>query len=227
MTPVSSDQPLASRLVLSSETELLAPVPRGGRMDNALRRPEGRCAASTMLAAVTSGLSVVREPRLVRERFEQQLRTLVRARSVLFRDDDEATASGPDTVSVPIANGPSSRGARIEATFDPGRPPDAWARRMLGAAGQVAGLLLEIERANGRWPLACATSRVDGAAPLIGSSAAIRAVRERLEKVAATDFTVLTREHHAHSRTLISLRFSVSLPSTTATGRWRERGRIR
>ncbi|CAN5388308.1 hypothetical protein BH23ACI1_BH23ACI1_09620 [soil metagenome] len=173
-------------------------------MDNALRRPEGRCAASTMLAAVTSGLSVVREPRLVRERFEQQLRTLVRARSVLFRDDDEAAASGPDTVTVPITNGSSSRRARIEATFDPGRPPDAWARRMLGAAGQVAGLLLEIERANGRWPLACATSRVDGAAPLIGSSAAIRAVRERLEKVAATDFTVLIEGESGTGKELVA-----------------------
>ena len=33
----------------------------------------------------------------------------------------------------------------------------------------------------------------DGAAPLIGSSAGIRAVRERIERVAATDFAVLDR----------------------------------
>jgi hypothetical protein len=61
----------------------------------------------------------------------------------------------------------------------------------LAAGAQVAGLLLEIERANGRWPLACARSRTDGAAPLIGSSRAIRLVRDRIERVAATDFTVL------------------------------------
>lgn len=36
----------------------------------------------------------------------------------------------------------------------------------------------------------------------------------------------LTREHPAHSRTPVLLRFLVRLPSTTATGRWRERGRM-
>ena len=36
--------------------------------------------AATLLAAVTSGLSVAREPRLLRARFEEELRVLVRAR---------------------------------------------------------------------------------------------------------------------------------------------------
>jgi hypothetical protein len=97
---------------------------------------------------------------------------------------------------------------------------------MLAAAAQVAGLLLELERANGRWPLGGPSDRVDGAAPLVGSSTAIRAVRARLEKVATTDFTVLIEGGQAHSRTPVLLRFSVRLPSTTATGRWRERGRV-
>jgi len=52
-------------------------------------------------------------------------------------------------------------------------------------------LLLEIERANGRWPPTCARSRSDDAAPLIGSSLAIRAVRDRIQRVAGTAFTVL------------------------------------
>jgi hypothetical protein len=75
--------------------------------------------------------------------------------------------------------------------FDPSRPVDDRARQMLASGAQVAGLLLEVERANGRWPLASARSRSDGAAPLIGSSVAIRSVRDQIERVAATDFTVL------------------------------------
>jgi DNA-binding NtrC family response regulator len=75
--------------------------------------------------------------------------------------------------------------------FEPTRPADDRARQMLAAGAQVAGLLLEMERANGRWPLASARSRSDGAAPLIGSSLGIRTVRDRIERVAATDFTVL------------------------------------
>jgi DNA-binding NtrC family response regulator len=51
-------------------------------------------------------------------------------------------------------------------------------------------MILEIERVTGRLG-AAARGRADGAAPLIGSSAAIRAVRDRIERVAATDFTVL------------------------------------
>lgn len=152
---------------------------------------DARCAAGAMLSAVTAGLSVVREPRLVRERFEHQMRQLVRARAVLLREDPDPLHPGPGVVRVPIVGAPGGR-AYLEASFDPGRPPDAWARRMLVAAAQVAALLLEIERAHGRWPLACATSRsADGAAPLIGSSAEMRQVRDRLEKVATTDFTVL------------------------------------
>ena len=49
---------------------------------------------------------------------------------------------------------------------------------------------LEIERALGR-PPQFARIRRDGAAPLIGYSRAIRHVRERIERVAVTDFTIL------------------------------------
>lgn len=63
-------------------------------------------------------------------------------------------------------------------------------RRVLRArAPQLAALLL-LERAGGRSSMA-ATASLDGAAPLIGSSAGIRLVRDRIERVAATDFTVL------------------------------------
>ena len=61
--------------------------------------------------------------------------------------------------------------------------------QLLDTATHVAGLILEIERAQGR--SLAGRNRADGAAPLIGSSLAIRAVRDRIERVAATDFTVL------------------------------------
>ena len=152
--------------------------------------PPKRCATATMLETLTIGLASVTEPRLVRERFEQDLRTLVRATSVTFRQDGDA-GNRPNVVSCEVPGSPIDGRPRLEAVFDPSRPADDRARQMLAAGAQVAGLLLEIERANGRWPLACARSRADGAAPLIGSSLAIRVVRDRIERVAATDFTVL------------------------------------
>ena len=199
MTRVLRDERLASRLVtrighqlqgepvtrssrssLSASTSVSASTPVGG--------PPKRCATAVMLETLTSGLAQVKEPRLVREQFEQELRALVRATSVTFRQDGDETPR-PNVVSYEVPGSPFDDRPWLEAVFD--RPADDRARQMLAAGAQVAGLLLEIERANGRWPLASARSRSDGAAPLIGSSLAIRAVRDRIERVAGTDFTVL------------------------------------
>jgi hypothetical protein len=83
---------------------------------------------------------------------------------------------------------PSQR-ARIEVAFDPGRTLDGWTCQVLEGAAHLAALLLEIERAHGR-PPQFARLR-DGAAPIIGSSQAIRLVRHRIEQAAAVDYTVL------------------------------------
>ena len=82
-----------------------------------------------------------------------------------------------------------NHGARLEAVFEPSRLLDGWTCQLLDTATHVAALILEIERAQGR--SLASRNRPDGAAPLIGSSLAIRAVRDRIERVAATDFTVL------------------------------------
>jgi hypothetical protein len=146
-----------------------------------------------MLEKVMTGLSAVDDPRLVRERFEEDLRAIVRAESVRLRDDSDGVEAGPGVISCALPGRPFDARPRLEAVFDPARPIDIRARQMLSAGAHVAGLLLEIERANGRWPLACARSQreADGAAPLIGSSLPIRSLRDRIERVATTDFTVL------------------------------------
>ena len=78
--------------------------------------------------------------------------------------------------------------ARLEALFEGGVCPDDWAYQLLEMAARVGRLILEIERAQG---FGARVPRSDGTAPLIGSSAAIGAVRDRIERVALADFTVL------------------------------------
>ena len=156
-----------------------------------------------MLQTLMRGLSSIREPRMVRERFEEDLRTLVRATSVSFRHDAPDT-DRPNVVSFELPGAPLEGWPRLEAVFDPAQPVDDRARQMLAAGAQVAGLLLEIERAHGRWPLASARSRSDGAAPLIGSSLAIRLVRDRIERVAATDFTALIEGESGTGKELVA-----------------------
>jgi hypothetical protein len=87
-------------------------------------------------------------------------------------------------------------------------------------------MILELERATGRLWVGAARRQGDGAAPLIGSSEAIRRVRERIERVAATDFTILIEGNRVHNRTPVLLGFRVELPSVEARGQWLERGRM-
>lgn len=144
--------------------------------------------AEKLLTAVTSGFSVAREPLLVRQRFEEELRALVGARSIAVRECAPGASVRPDVVAFDVPAAPWSAPTRLEAVFEPTQPVDDWKRRTLSVGAQVAALLVELEHADGRW---ARLRRADGAAPLIGSSPAIRSVRERIERVAVTDFTVL------------------------------------
>ena len=157
--------------------------------------------ASTLLAAVTHGFSIAREPRLVRQRFEEELRTLVNARSVAVRQCAYGGAPTPDVISLEVPAPPWSAPTRLEAVFEPAQPVDDWKRRTLSVGAQVAALLVELEHADGRW---VRFRRTDGAAPLIGSSAPIRAVRDRIERVAVTDFTVLIEGESGTGKELVA-----------------------
>jgi transcriptional regulator with PAS, ATPase and Fis domain len=158
------------------------------------------CGAAAVLTAATTGLSVVREPRLARERFEQDIRSLLKARSVALRDEPDLVPPAPDTVCLEVPLASAERRARLEAVFDGSRQMDAWTRQVLEASTHVAALLLEIERAQARQFV----SRRDGAAPLIGSSREIQKVRERIERVAVTDFTVLIEGESGTGKELVA-----------------------
>jgi hypothetical protein len=150
------------------------------------RGADKRVGLGHLLTKVTTAMASGRD--VIRERFEEELRALVRARSIALRDEPDTPGPHVTCFDVP-ASGAHHRG-RIEAVFEAGRRLDGWTCQVLEGATHVAALILEIERAGGRLS-ASARGRADGAAPLIGSSPGIRAVRDRIERVAATDFTVL------------------------------------
>jgi Nif-specific regulatory protein len=163
--------------------------------------PDPEAAASTLLAAVTSGLSLVREPRLLRARFEEELRALVHARSVTVRECPSDLTVHPAALSFEVPGAPWAAPARLEAIFEPAQPVVDWQRRTLSVAAHVASLLVHLEHASGR---VGHPRRADGAAPLIGSSTPIRLVRERIERVAATDFTVLIEGESGTGKELVA-----------------------
>jgi transcriptional regulator with PAS, ATPase and Fis domain len=155
------------------------------------RSADRRRGISALTTAITTGLALA-EPRAARERLEEELRGALQARSVRLRDDTaQAVAPPPDAVCFDVPASPGDSHARLEVIFDKPRPLDDWTCQLIEAATQLSAMVLELERALGRGRFAALNRSTDGAAPLIGSSEAIRRVRERIERVAATDFTVL------------------------------------
>jgi transcriptional regulator with PAS, ATPase and Fis domain len=176
---------------------LASPVP--ARLNR--RAAERRHSIAALVEAITRGLVAGREPGQLRERFELELKQLVNAQSIVIRDEPQPAA--PDVMVFDLPATGSHTRARIEAVFEPTRMLDGWTLQALESATHAAALLLDIERAFGRAPLS-ARNRADGAAPLIGSSAAIRAVRERIERVAATDFTILIEGESGTGKELVA-----------------------
>ena len=165
------------------------------------RGSDRRRGIAALLSAVASGLSIARESGPLRDRFEHELRSIVRARSIALRDEPQPAA--PNVTCIDIPHGTVHHGARIEAIFEPSRLLDGWTCQTLESAAHIATLLLEVERLQGR-PSIAARNRADGAAPLIGSSGGIRALRERIERVAATDFTVLIEGESGTGKELVA-----------------------
>lgn len=95
------------------------------------------------------------------------------------------------------------RQVMLEAAFDSRRGPDEWTCQIIEAAAHLAALLIEAERlASSPAPLTAADR--DGAAPLIGSSDVMQALRERVERVAGTDFTVLIEGESGVGKELVA-----------------------
>jgi len=159
------------------------------------RATERRRGTTALITAVAAALPACREARVLRERFEATLRDVIGAREVELRDGPPMGCPPPGAMSMEVRAGDFTLGA-IDAVFDD-RPRifDAWDRQVLECARDVAALVLTIDRAQRSGLLGAGgvsqSGRRDGAAPIVGSSEGIRAVRARMERVAATDFTVL------------------------------------
>ncbi len=81
------------------------------------------------------------------------------------------------------------------------RTPDPWDRQVMETAAHLAALALAADR--GRAPRLHARAST-GAAPLIGASPVMRALRDRIERVAVSDFTVLIEGESGTGKELVA-----------------------
>ena len=168
------------------------------------RATDRRRGTSTLLAAVSSALASCREPRLLRKRFETALANVIDAREVELRDGPAIPRPPESMISLDVTSGDFALGA-LDAIFDEGGCVfDAWDHQVLESARQLGALVLIIDRAQRSGLLGSARGRPDGAAPIVGSSDEIRAVRARIERVAATDFTVLIQGESGVGKELVA-----------------------
>jgi transcriptional regulator with PAS, ATPase and Fis domain len=118
----------------------------------------------------------------------------------------EAWAETPGILRVPSPVGPTMPAFQLEVALHDGQVLTESQSRLLDRAVALCAMVAEVEhRGPGCRPAASTTGRVrDGAAPLIGTSAPMRTLRERIERVAATDFTVLIEGASGSGKELVA-----------------------
>jgi two-component system response regulator HydG len=178
------------------------------------RQRDRRQALGDLLAALTRSLDRRNDISLMRGAFEQMLRRLVPVRTAQLREaacrwtNRLDAAAGPESVVLEVPGADPDMPGMLEATFDPGCRLGEWDFQTLALATHVGALVLEIERS--RLQLARAgllnsnRLRRDGAAPLIGSTAVMQALRSTIERVAVTDFTVLLEGESGVGKELVA-----------------------
>jgi transcriptional regulator with PAS, ATPase and Fis domain len=139
--------------------------------------------------------------------FEQHVRQMLGLRSVRLREVRaryQARLVTPTRTNDSIVLGVPGSDARVqavlEASCDSGRRFDEHDLEVLTAVAQIGGLVMEISRcrapARARSPVSVA--------PLIGSTSVMHSLRERVERVAATDFTVLVEGESGTGKELVA-----------------------
>jgi DNA-binding NtrC family response regulator len=178
------------------------------------RQRDRRVALEQLLITVAGALDTGSGLGGLRAAFEDALRSLVPIRSVALREGASRwlghgeRLAAVESIALDVPGGDQGSRGVLEATFDPGCRLGDWDFQMLGHASLVAAFVLEIEKARTMLARAGLVSAVrprrDGAAPLIGSTPAMQALRSKVERVAGTDFTVLLEGESGVGKELVA-----------------------
>ena len=178
--------------------------------NNSRRRAERRAGMNDLVREVATAWLTQESGLDLKSMLLSRVRQLVAAKTVRF---NELPGTSPIRVGQPVRSrdyvacsipaGDAARKLVLEASFSSDRGVDDWSCQLLEAAASLATLVLEAERlASGQDHGARVAG--DGAAPLIGSSLVMQGLRERVERVATTDFTVLIEGESGTGKELVA-----------------------
>jgi transcriptional regulator with PAS, ATPase and Fis domain len=139
--------------------------------------------------------------------FEREVQRLLRMRAVRLREIPVryqvrlvTPTRTAESIVLGVPNADTRVQAVLEATCDSNRELDEHDYRVLGSVAQLAGLVLEASRSR----TAVRSRPSEDAAPLIGSTPAMKELRSRIERVALTDFTVLIEGESGVGKELVA-----------------------
>jgi transcriptional regulator with PAS, ATPase and Fis domain len=174
------------------------------------RRADRRTGVESLVRRVVSDLLNTNNRRNLAMFLTQRLAQLTRVRSVRLNEISGAMSikslqpiRARDYVAFSVPVREEGRQVMLEVAFDARHRPDDWTCQLFEAAAGVAGLLLETERLA-TTPAPLTTAERDAAAPLIGSSDVMRLLRDRVERVANTNFTVLIEGESGVGKELVA-----------------------
>lgn len=128
----------------------------------------------------------------------------VRIRRLPHPQETEPPTSGRNLLRVPIPQRATQDPLVLEVEASARREIDGADRNFLERVAAVCALAVEVERqVEGSRPANPHVVR-DAAAPLIGQSLAMRALRDRIERVAPTGFTVLIEGESGTGKELVA-----------------------
>jgi transcriptional regulator with PAS, ATPase and Fis domain len=139
--------------------------------------------------------------------FEQEVQQLLAMRAVRLREIPSryqvrlvTPTRTADAIVLDVPTGNPRTQAVLEAFHDPDRALEESEVEVLTSIAQLGGLVLEATRVRA----ATSVPLTDGAAPLIGSTPGMHALRERIERVALTDFTILIEGESGSGKELVA-----------------------
>ena len=172
------------------------------------RRGDRRSDLRQVLEALAHAITLPPEEHSLPGLFERELRRVLSVRAVRLREVParyQARLVTPTRTSeslvLNVLTSEPGRQAVLEAAFDPGTHMDDWNVDLLKAAAHLGALVLEAERHRAR---VGSSRRFDGAAPLIGSTSVMHDLRDRVERVAVTDFTLLIEGESGTGKELVA-----------------------